>query len=268
MTLNSLKAVFLAAAFAMSVTYVQAKPIKITNGEWEPYLSQYSYQYGLASHIVEEAFADQEVEVTWGFFPWVRSYKLAEAGTDWVASAVWSDTEKFRKDFLASNPVIRANAVFFHRKDYDFDWTDFNSLKGEVIGLTKGYDYGYYFERAIRAKDLTIEWEATDETNFNKLMNGRITIFPNDSIAGRAQLQSMYGEEAAADIVSHPKPLVLKNLVLLISKNVKDKYQLLLTFNQGLYNIENNGVLDEIYQNYDRGLYKKGEVIWESTQSD
>ena len=30
--------------------------IRITNGEWEPYLSEYSYEYGLASHIVSEAF--------------------------------------------------------------------------------------------------------------------------------------------------------------------------------------------------------------------
>lgn len=32
-----------------------ADTIHITNGEWEPYLSEYSYEYGIASHIVTEA---------------------------------------------------------------------------------------------------------------------------------------------------------------------------------------------------------------------
>ncbi len=26
--------------------------IRITNGEWEPFMSEYSYQYGINSHII------------------------------------------------------------------------------------------------------------------------------------------------------------------------------------------------------------------------
>lgn len=50
-----------------STTYA-ATTIRITNGEWEPFLSEYSYEYGLYSHIVSEAFKLEDIEVEWGFF--------------------------------------------------------------------------------------------------------------------------------------------------------------------------------------------------------
>ncbi len=65
--------------------YVQAlfatDVIRITNGEWAPYLSNKLPNKGFASHIVREAFAAVEIEVKYGFFPWKRSYKLAKEGT-------------------------------------------------------------------------------------------------------------------------------------------------------------------------------------------
>ncbi|MEE9297196.1 MAG: amino acid ABC transporter substrate-binding protein, partial [Phycisphaerae bacterium] len=58
-----------------------SKTIRLTNGEWQPYLSKDSPHHGFASHIVTEAFALVGVEVEYGFFPWKRSFKLAKEGT-------------------------------------------------------------------------------------------------------------------------------------------------------------------------------------------
>ncbi len=54
--------------------------IRLTNGEWQPYLSKDVPHFGIASHIVTEAFALVGVEVEYGFFPWARSMKLAKVG--------------------------------------------------------------------------------------------------------------------------------------------------------------------------------------------
>ncbi len=113
--------------------------IRITNGEWEPYLSEYSYEYGLASHIVSEAFHLEGIDVSWGFFPWKRSYELARQG-QWDASAVWWPTEEAKKDFWISEPVVNTSFVFFYLKRQDFKWQAIEDLKGLKIGTTRGYD--------------------------------------------------------------------------------------------------------------------------------
>ncbi len=53
-----------------------SKVIRLTNGEWQPYLSEDTPHHGFASHIVTEAFALVGVEVEYGFFPWSRAMKL------------------------------------------------------------------------------------------------------------------------------------------------------------------------------------------------
>ncbi len=39
------------------------KTIRISNGEWAPYMSENSAHYGLASHIVSEAFKLEGITV-------------------------------------------------------------------------------------------------------------------------------------------------------------------------------------------------------------
>lgn len=56
--------------------------IRITNGEWPPYLSKKLPHYGFASHLITEAFATVNVEVEYGFFPWKRAFRNAQEGTD------------------------------------------------------------------------------------------------------------------------------------------------------------------------------------------
>ena len=57
---------------------VAEETIRITNGEWPPYMSKKLKHYGLASRITTEAFASQGVKVEYGFFPWARSKLLVE----------------------------------------------------------------------------------------------------------------------------------------------------------------------------------------------
>ncbi len=51
--------------------------IRITNGEWEPFMSEYSAHYGINSHVVSESFRLEGINVVWKFFPWKRAYICA-----------------------------------------------------------------------------------------------------------------------------------------------------------------------------------------------
>jgi polar amino acid transport system substrate-binding protein len=127
-----------------------SKTIRLTNGEWQPYLSEDAPHHGFASHIVTEAFALVGVEVEYGFFPWKRSFKLAKEGT-WDGSVVWVDSDERREYFLYSDPVVPSKMAFFHLKGSDFDWNSYEDLKGIRIGGTLEYAYGKEFDAAEKA---------------------------------------------------------------------------------------------------------------------
>lgn len=235
--------------------------IRISNGEWEPYLSQYVYEYGVASHIVSEAFKIEGVDVTWGFFPWSRAYELTKQGS-WDASAVWWDTPDARAHFWVSEPVVKTSFVFFHLKSTPFNWKDTQDLTGLKIGFTRGFDYGVDFMQALGQKKLTVDITTSDEQNFKKLLTGRIDIFPNDPIVGQAQLHNNFTPAEQALFTHHPKVFAQKSLHLIISKQIHNGKQLLSKFNAGLRKLKKSGQLNVILQNQQKGLYNKQKTKW------
>ena len=258
-----MKKVFLSLFFILltSTTTFAKTPIRITNGEWEPYLSEYSYEYGLASHIVYEAFKLEEITIEWGFFPWIRSYEVAKKGY-WDASAVWWPTKDTEKDFWISEPVVNTSFVFFYIKDRNFQWESVDDLQGLRIGFTRGYNYGKAFMDALKSKKLVVDITAQDELNFKKLLFGRIDIFPNDPIVGYAQIRNTFTPKEVARFTYHPKTFEKNTLNLIISKKCKNGKFYLEKFNSGLKKLKENGKLDQMYKDLNSGKYDKQKERW------
>jgi polar amino acid transport system substrate-binding protein len=169
--------------------------ICITNGEWEPYLSQYSYKYGLASQIVSEAFRLEDINIEWGFYPWARAYQNAKQGIEWYASAVWCASEDAKKDFLLSEPMVKTSNVYFHLKINKFDWKTVEDLKGLRIGITRGYDYRLESMTALKLKKIETSVVTSDEQNFGMLLLGCIDIFPDNPIVGYSQIKNNFSPD-------------------------------------------------------------------------
>lgn len=193
-----------------AVLFSQTK-IRVTNGEWEPYFSEKSHEYGLGSHIVTEAFKLEGIDVEYGFFPWARSLESTRSG-NWDAAALWWYTEGYNKDFLISVPVLESSSVFFHLKSSNFDWNTIIDLKNKDIGFTRGYDYGVDFMTALESGYISVDEVSTDEANFKKLLAKRLDVFPNDPIVGFAQLRNLFTPEEVKLFTYHKKPLDISNL--------------------------------------------------------
>ncbi len=239
--------------FSSSILFSQ-NTIRITNGEWEPYLSEHSYEYGLASHIVAEAFKIEGIDIEWGFFPWIRSYNVAKSG-EWDASAVWWPTEGSNEFFLISDPVINTSYVFFYLKENIFAWDNFEDLVGKKIGLTRGYDYGQEFNNEMKKGTFNTYEASRDEMLYKLLLSGRIDIFPNDPIVGNAQIRNSLNADQIPLLTNHPKEFEKSTLHLIISKKSKKAEYFLDKFNSGLKKIKENGTLDKMFLDLEKGLY-------------
>ncbi len=247
---------------SFSTSSFAGKTIHITNGEWEPYLSEYVPHYGLYSHIVSEAFKLEGITVKWGFFEWVRALKIAESGKDWDASAVWWPSEENKKKFYISETVGTTSFVFFHLKSKQFNWNSIEDLKGMKVGGTKEYNYGNEFADAAKNKVFKLELVLNDELNFKKVFHGRVDIFPNDPVVGMAQIRNIFPPEQADLITFHKKEFMVSPLSLIISRNSKDGKVFLEKFNSGLKKLQESGRIEQMYKDVNAGKYKKQETKW------
>ena len=238
---------------------IKAETISITNGEWAPYLSEKVKGYGIASHIIEEAFKQVNIKVKWGFFPWSRSLKIAKKGKEWQAAACWFYTKKRTKDFDYSDPVVNQESVFFHLKSTAFDWKTISDLKKYKVGVTQDYSYGKIFDLALKQGLFEFEKAKNDTLNLLKVGKKRVQIFPLAKLVGLSILKTLKTTKPSSnlsELTYHQRPLHKTPLYLLFSKKRKDQ-KLLVKFNRGLQMIQKNGTYDKIINDAKKGVYTK-----------
>ena len=235
--------------------------VRLTNGEWPPFLSEDLEHYGVASRIVTEAFAEEGITVEYGFFPWKRAFMLAQKGQEqkerWDGTLVWSYSDERVQDFYFSDAVIHSSFVFFHLKTTAFDWNTIDDLKDFKIGATLGYNYGEDFETAEKDGMIKVHRVAEDEQNFIKVLKGRIQIFPQDVDVGYAMLHKQFTKEEAELFTHHPLPVKAVPFSLILSKNVDGNEQLLDVFNRGLKTLRESGKIDQYLSESRKGEYTK-----------
>lgn len=217
-----------------------AEPLRLTNGEWPPYLGEHLPHHGVASRIVAEAFALQGIEVQWEFHPWARSLKLAEQGRR-DGSAVWLYSAERERLFHISDPVVESGYHLFHRKSRAFDWNQIDDLRGLRIAATRGYDYGAAFQQAEAAGALRVTRLTSDEQGFRQLLAGRVELFPMDKVVGFDLLHQHFSAADRARLSFHPKALRSDSLHLLLSREVPGNAERIERFNRGLAQLRDSG---------------------------
>lgn len=243
-----------AILFSNMASAQASKTIRLTNGEWQPYLSEDAPHLGFASHVVTEAFALVGVKVEYGFFPWARAYKLAADGT-WDGTAVWLDSEERREHFHYSDAVVPSKVAFFHLKDSGFDWKSFEDLRDVKVGGTLKYAYGDEFDAAEKAGIIKTDRAQNDQLGLKKLLKGRIEVFPGEIMVTYAQIRDSLSKDEIAMITHHAKHIHEQSQYLLLSKKVPGNEKLRDLFNEGLKKLKASGKYDQIIADALAGKY-------------
>jgi len=240
---------------SLNVSAGEKEIIRLSNGEWPPWLSGDLPDYGIASHIITEAFAVEGIIVEYGFFPWARAKQLAAKGI-WDGTVVWSRTAEREREFYYSDKIIEVAHVFFHLKSYRFNWQSIADLKGIPIGATLSYNYGDEFAKAEKNGLITVKRVPKDETNLKKILTGRIKIFPLGRQVGYHMIKKNFSPAEAELFTYHPN-LIKKSPTyhLLISKKINSERakRLLAQFNRGLRTLKESGRYDQLLNRLDKG---------------
>ncbi len=241
--------------FYFSTIAFADKTIRITNGEWEPFLSENLKYYGVISRIVTEAFALEDVKVKYGFFPWKRGFYYAKSGI-WDGTIAWTQNNERSKHFYFSDTLFRDVTVFFHKKDKKFNfkpvkWSDLTNFN---MGMTIGYNYGENITKAVIDNVITIDIGRSDEINLKKLIYNRIDLFPISKDVGISLLNTKFSMSERKKITYSPWKEGIRHH-LLLSKKVKRNEELLKLFNSGLAKLEKSGKIRLYFQESRKGEY-------------
>ena len=227
---------------ATQFAWSSGKVIRISNGDWPPFMSPSNPHNGFVSRIVTEAFRIENVTVRYEFFPWARAYLVAQRG-EFDASIGWYWNEERARDFLFSDPVFIESQVLFHLKEKPFNWTSLNDLKGKSIGATLGYTYGDGFKQIEESKFTDVQRVPSDEQNLRKLLAGRVDAVVMSKTVGERLLRS-FNMADASRIAFNPRPVNSGPLHVIFPKNMPQGQEWMTRFNRGLAQLKARGAVE------------------------
>ena len=222
--------------------------VRITTGDWPPYLDKDLPGGGFLARIIRESFAIEGIEVRFSYFPWSRALALVHS-PDYETSAVWSCTEDRSREFVFSAALIPYGWYFYYRAGQHFDWETLTDLQGMTVGLTQDYSYGETLADVIKSGLVYGDVTTSDLANLKKLLLGRIDLFPMDPVVGETMIMQQLGPVAASRLTFHPKPVRTAFFRLPFSRNDEKSARLIQAFNKGLASLRESGrykaIIDE-----------------------
>jgi polar amino acid transport system substrate-binding protein len=132
-----------------------------------------------------------------------------------------------------------------------------DDLKNYKFGATRGYTYTKEFWDAAKSKQLKVDVTDSDKQNFQKLLAGRIDIFPSGLVNGKSILQKEFDADNSHLLSIHPKALSKTTGHLAFTRNRKNSENLLRIFNQGLAQLKEEGLYEKFRDDLLAGKYSQ-----------
>jgi len=233
----------------------RAETVRITTGEWKPFISRDFREGGVILHIVREAFARKGLQVEIGFFPWARAVKYIDDGS-WDAMAVTGSRFSANdRPHLYSDAVYVGKDVLFHRSDQPVFWQTFTDLHGLTFGAVLSYNYIDAYRHALAAGQILRVVVPNADLLFPMLMAGRFDTFIMDRTAGLYTYNTLYRKKYGDAISYNGRPLATLAYALRFSGDSQKSRRLRDLFNAGLAEMRDAGIIDRYYQQFEQGDY-------------
>ncbi|WP_425404360.1 substrate-binding periplasmic protein [Hwanghaeella sp.] len=233
----------------------RAEEIKITTGEWEPFLSEKYKNGGVILDIVKEAFNRKGIDVKYKFLPWARAVKFVDDGT-WDAMAVTGSRHSDKGiEHLYSDPVYVGTDVIFHRKEFRLNWRHFPDLHGLAFGTVLSYDYSDEFRQAVAEGSVRSVLAPEAHLLFPMLAAKRFDVFIMDKRAGMYTYNTQYRDVLGDVITYSPRPLSTLAYSMRFSGKVPGNKRFLSIFNESLREMHEDGTVERLYEQFENGAY-------------
>lgn len=236
---------------------------------WAPYqyIDESGKLTGLDVALVRAIFNSQGFEVNYVMGDadtWEKNQKDVLEGTKDIAAGAF-DSEFRQANYHVSEPYrFEWNSLYVRREALaDFDVSSIDRLidllieKRLRLGVIGGYTYttpelNTYIAEQVKSASGLVVAAATEEENFNNIVNEEVDIVVSDRLVGA---RIVWSKNLGGTLSEHPVKLTAKPIHLLIHRSkdpVKNaaNLKLLDAFNQGTQQLTVNGQINNIIGNY------------------
>ena len=234
---------------------IAAEEIKITLGEWSPFMGEKLPHYGVVPHIISEIFEKGGVKVKYGFYPWNRSEQYVKFG-EWHATAIWGKTEEREKFYDFSDVVYVGETVLFYHKDHPVNWTgNLEDLEGLTFGIKIGSAPSVFLKEAEKKGLVQLDIGAkTTLISFYKILKKRNHAFDETKAIGLYVMNAHLSPEQIA-LIGYTETVEQWKYRLMFSKKLKENEGFRRIFNKELHEMKKSGRYDEIWKAFYKGQY-------------
>jgi len=212
----------------LSGTPIGAEPdvLAVATGEYAPFTDPSAPDGGIVNRRIRQIAEAAGYEVEFRYMPWMRALEQTRSAR-FAATSFWYYKEDREAEFIHVGPVVRDRVVFFRRSDVDMpDWSRLEDLGGLTVGAVSGYTYTTEFWDLADAGLLNVEIAQSDEANLRKLLAGRIDVYPMSKESGRVLLLRLFSEAEIGRIEVDPRPLMVTEGHLLVSRAAENADEL------------------------------------------
>ncbi|MEH6343863.1 MAG: transporter substrate-binding domain-containing protein [Bermanella sp.] len=256
MSQNILKTLSLIFLVLLSLGVAAKDTVTIGSGEWIPLTGENIKHGGFCGHVVSEAFKLAGYDVQFNYAPWKRVITRLKQGVD-DSSLCWIKNAEREEFFLYSDTIMVQKKVFFHRKDFNFDWNSLDDLGQYKIGSVRGWSLGEELDKAQKEGKINVNYTNSDVQNFKKLLLGRIDLYPSELVVGYTTMQKITTPANMRLITNHKKPIIESSYYLILSKKIPKPRlnKLLIDFNRGLKLLKDSGQYEKMEEAIIDGYY-------------
>lgn len=238
--------IFLLLLYVFPV-YSALKNVSLATFNWEPFVGENLKDKGVTSKIVEEAFRRAGYDVTLKFIPW--SIVLTNLKTrQYDAGYPALHDEETAKEYIFSNPILERKIGFFKKKNREITYHKLTDLKSYKIGIVQSYVYSSEFENAPY---LDKKEALNDRQNLQKLLKNKIDLALVDNIVAQNIMNKDLSANERESIEFIARPLEVKTLHLIVSRELQNGRELIKDFNTGLDSLKRDGTYKKILREYE-----------------
>lgn len=223
------------AVFACCCLGVGAQPseVRVAIGEYPPFKAQSVPGGGVLTEIVVEAFKARNVNVALEWVPNNRAITGTMAGY-YDASFGWAHSAE-RDDalYFSAKPIHTYRMVFVQRELEPRPWSQLGDLAGQRIGVTRGNFYSQPFADLVEQKVLEVDVGNDDINGLNKLLLGRIDLFPLEESVAHYMIGARFSPEDRARFLVQKKEFWVVPIFLVVSRKVPGAKAIINEFDAG-----------------------------------
>lgn len=242
--------------FILLQAVLYSKTLTVATGEWNPWVSKELKNYGVASHITQEAFKTQGIETKFLFYPWKRAYIVTKTTRN-DASGFWLKTQERQKDFYFSDEVFSIKNKLIFKKSKPIRFNTIDDLKKYKIAITRGYSYTQKIDTMIQNKEIDVHVVSSDLAGLNQVLrkNNFDAFLCSENVA-RTLINENFTPKEKEEFELSSKEVFKNTIHLIVSKQHNEHEKILSTFNKGLKELKKKNLIQKMINASYEGNYK------------